>query len=355
MRHFLGLPLSVVALLAAAALHAAASRSVQRPDSGYVVMPDGIRLFYRMMGSGGETVVMLHGGPASDMESSLSDLAPLAQGRMLLFYDQRGGGRSGPVLDVASVTAGQHVRDLEHVRQHFRLERMTLFGHSWGAGLAMLYAMEHPHRVRRVVLVAPIWPRRSPYAVQYQMTLKDRLGPIDYPRYEALADGMESTPDPTQFCREFFQLFLRAAGTTTSGLRRVHGDPCTAVPEVTRTFFVRNRVTIASLGDYDWRSRLAVLDVPTLVVHGTRDVLPEAASREWASTLPHGRLLMIPEAGHLPYADQPKAFYSAVSEFLSGNWPREIRSVAPSKRRSKGLGAGFVNGDLYSVRPEAAA
>ena len=57
--------LSAVALLTATGLHAAASPSVQKPDSGYVVMPDGVRLFYRMLGSGGETVVMLHGGPAS--------------------------------------------------------------------------------------------------------------------------------------------------------------------------------------------------------------------------------------------------------------------------------------------------
>jgi proline iminopeptidase len=320
--------LVIVALLGIA-LQAAAAISAPRSDAGadFVVMPDGVRLFTRTVGRGGETVVMLHGGPASDMESSLRDLAPLARGRTLLFYDQRGGGRSGPVADLASVTAGQHVRDLEDLRRHFGLERLTLFGHSWGAGLAMLYAMEHPDRVQRVVLVAPLWPRWSPYAGQYQTTLRDRLGRTDYARFQTLADRMESTPDPTQFCREFFQLFLRAAGTTADGLRRVHGDPCTAEPEVTRTYFVRNRVTIASLGDYDWRSRAARVDAPTLVVHGTRDVLTEAASREWAATLPNSRLLRIPGAGHLPYADQPQAFYSAVGEFLSGRWPRESRRI----------------------------
>lgn len=327
---------SVVALLAALVLRTAAPGSGRQPDVGaYVVMPDGVRLFCRTLGGGGKTVVMLHGGPASDMESSLRDLAPLARGRELLFYDQRGGGRSGPVLDLSSVTAGQHVLDLEQLREHFRLERLTLFGHSWGAGLAMLYAMEHPDRVRRVVLVAPLWPRRSPYEAQYQATLRQRLGPSDYARFQKLADDMESTSDPTRSCREFFQLFLRAAGTTAAGLRRVRGDPCTAGAEVTRTYFRRNGVTIASLGDYDWRLRLAALDVPVLVVHGTRDVLPEAASREWASILPESRLLLIADAGHLLYADRPQAFYSSVDEFLKGNWPRGSRRLAAPRKLSR--------------------
>src|SRR5262249_7174700 len=134
-----------------------------------------------------------------------------------------------------------------------------------------------------------------------------------------IADGMESSANPAELCREFFQLYLRAAGTTPLGLQRVQGDPCTAAPEVTRTFFLRNRITNASLGDYDWRSGAARLGAPTLVVHGARDVLPEAASREWASILPNSRLLVIPDAGHLPYADQPEIFYSAVGEFLNGD------------------------------------
>ena len=301
-------------------------------DSGHVILPDGARLFYRTVGTGKDTVVMLHGGPGSDMESSLLDLAPLSLGRTLLFYDQRGGGRSGPVATIGSVTADQHVRDLEALRQYFRLERMILFGHSWGAGLAAFYALQHPERVRRMVLVGSLWPRHSPYADEYQATLRARLGPIAYARFEVLADSFERAHDPSGVCREFVRLFLRAAGITPDGLRRVRGDVCGAPPSVTRTMILRGRITLASLGNYDWRPQLASLDVPTLVVHGTRDVVPEAASREWVSTLPGARLLVIPGAGHLPYADQPALFYSPVSEFLSGVWPNAALLVAPPNK-----------------------
>jgi proline iminopeptidase len=310
-----------------------------RSDSGYTVLPDGARLFYRTLGRGGDTVVMLHGGPGSDMESSLADVAPLALGRTLLFYDQRGGGRSGPVANIAALTAEQHVRDLEALRQYFHLERMILFGHSWGAGLAVLYALEHPKRVHRMVLVGSMWPRHSPYADQYQATLRARLGPLDYARFEVLADSFERADDPIRVCREFGRLFLRAAGSTEAGLKRVRGDVCAAPPQVTRTLILRSRVTLASLGDYDWRPLLAALDVPTLVVHGARDVVPESASREWASALSGARLLVIPGAGHLPYADKPVFFYSRVSEFLGGAWPKEARRVASPTKRLKLTGA----------------
>jgi len=268
------------------------------------------------------------------MESSLADLTPLALNRTLLFYDQRGGGGSGPVASIASVTADQHVRDLEALRQYFRLERV-IFGHSWGAGLAALYALEHPERVRRMVLVGAMWPRLSPYADEYQATLRARLGPIDYAHFEVLADSLERADAPAGVCREFVRLFLRAAGTTTPGIRRVRGDACDGAPSVTRTMILRSRVTLTSLGDYDWRPQLASLEVPTLVVHGTRDVVPEAASREWAFALPGARLLVIPGAGHLPYADQPALFDAAVSEFLSGVWPTAARLVAPPSKRLK--------------------
>jgi proline iminopeptidase len=312
------------------------ARAAARPlgatagSSGYLGMPDGIRLYWRRVGDATATVVMLHGGPGSDMDSSFPELAPLARDRSLLFYDQRGGGRSGPVADLSSVTAAQHVRDLEAIRQAFGLERLVLFGHSWGGGLAMLYAMEHPSRVERIVLVAPLWPRFRPYAELYERTMRARLG-ADYSRYVALLDSIASASDPAAPCREFFALYLRATGTGERGIRGLRGDPCAADPAVTRTFIERNRVTMRSLGEYDWRGRLSSIRAPTLVLQGTRDVLTESSTREWAAFLPEARLLLIPGAGHLPYADRPDEFYGAVDAFLRGRWPARAAVVARTR------------------------
>jgi len=316
------------ALVFAASLFAAAGTNAAVPESsGYATMPDGARLFWRALGSGSPTVIMIHGGPGSTMNESLPDLANLASGRRLLFYDQRGGGRSGPIPDLSAVTAEQHVRDLEALRAQLDLDRVALFGHSWGAGLAMLYAMAHPERVERIVLVGSLWPRHDSYPAQYHAALRKRLGPSDYARLRELEDSLPDSAHPVSACREFVALFLRGAGTGKAAMRKLRGDPCDADPGVTRTFFARNGVTMRSLGDYDWRSRLGPVQAPTLVVHGARDVAPVESAREWAASLPNARLLLIPGAGHLPYADQPREFHRAVDSFLRGRWPDRARVI----------------------------
>src|SRR5215203_1947887 len=92
----------------------------------------GVRLFYRVVGRGGDTLVVVHGGPGGDMENLAPDLAPLADRHVLIFYDQRGGGRSALPADTSLLDARWFVEDLEAVRRHFALDRMTIVAHSFG-------------------------------------------------------------------------------------------------------------------------------------------------------------------------------------------------------------------------------
>src|SRR5262245_48929288 len=115
---------------------------------------DGARLYYRWMGSGPDVLVMIHGGPGMDSGYMAADFAPLAERHRLLFYDQRGGGRSEILGDVAGHYAiARHVADLEALRRHFGLERMTLVAHSFGPAIAAAYAIEHPDRVARMIFI----------------------------------------------------------------------------------------------------------------------------------------------------------------------------------------------------------
>jgi pimeloyl-ACP methyl ester carboxylesterase len=68
--------------------------------------------------------------------------------------------------------------------------------------------------------------------------------------------------------------------------------------------------------DWDWRSEAAELAIPALVVHGADDPLPLAGAREMAATLPQAALIVLPEAGHYPHAEQPDPFFRAVERFL---------------------------------------
>ena len=124
----------------------------------------GTRLFYRKVGTAPKVVVFLHGGPGSNFRGADAAIEPLAgPGRSVVLYDQRGGGLSDLETIPALLTAQHHVRDLEALRVHLGVPRMTLVGLSWGAGLAALYTAEHPRRVERLVLVSPMAPVKTPF------------------------------------------------------------------------------------------------------------------------------------------------------------------------------------------------
>ena len=113
----------------------------------------GVSLFVRRIGSGPPTVV-LHGGPGAHHDYLLPGFDALAVGRELIYYDQRGGGRS-PVPRDVPVGWTEQVADLEALRERWSLDRLTLAGYSWGALLALLYALDHPQRVERLALISP--------------------------------------------------------------------------------------------------------------------------------------------------------------------------------------------------------
>src|SRR5256886_7553011 len=116
-----------------------------------------VRIYTRRVGDGPHPVVVLHGGPGAHHDYLLPQYDRLARGRTLLYYDQRGGGRS-PVPRDTPVGWREHVADLEALRDHWGLDRLALLGYSWGGLLALLYALAHPARIDPLALVSAAPP-----------------------------------------------------------------------------------------------------------------------------------------------------------------------------------------------------
>ncbi len=123
----------VLSFLALLALGCALPAHAQ-PGEGFVTADDGTKLFYKIEGSGPQVLVVVHGGPGGSLESVRPDFERLAKGRTVIYYDQRGNGRSD-LVDDERVGIKHQVADLDAVRRHFKLERMALLGNSWGGFL----------------------------------------------------------------------------------------------------------------------------------------------------------------------------------------------------------------------------
>ena len=117
----------------------------------YVQIGDA-RLFTRVVGSG-PPVIVLHGGPDFDHTYLLPELDRLAQHARLIYYDQRGRGRSADGVRPEDVTLASEMSDLDGLRRSIGVESVGLIGHSWGGLLAMEYAARHPDRVTRLILL----------------------------------------------------------------------------------------------------------------------------------------------------------------------------------------------------------
>lgn len=261
---------------------------------------DGAQLFTLEVGVGPEVAIMLHGGPAASHDYLRPGMDALVENghRRLFYYDQRGGGRSPLAPGVAPAGWQTHVADLEAVRLHLGLEKVTLVGYSWGALLALLYALEHPGRVERLALVSP-----GPASASERTLFQERLAAMSRrPSVEALRARLDPEDRRQRFA-------LAVAG--------YFADPARAI-ELT-PFVVRQSAEQAvwrSLGrDYDLRPRLRTLNVPALVAHGDEDPIPIETARATAEAL-HARFLPLTHCGHASYVEAPEQLFPSLGDFL---------------------------------------
>ena len=313
-------------------LMATADMRAQARSEGYIVTPDKVRIFYKIVGTGSETLVMVHGGPGNSLESIRADLEPLAKGRRVIYFDQRGQGRSQLIKDGKKLGYENHVADLEALRRHFKLERMTLLGNSWGGLLASLYAVAHPDRIERMVLHDAAPPTKE-LEVEMAAELSRRLATLYKPeqveriRLISLPETWLKSEDPVALCREFYPLVLAAYTYSRTFDIGFKGDLCAGSKESVRQQRTVNAHAWRSLGNFDLRPKLGAVTAPVLVIHGVADVIPLRAQESWAAGYPNGRLLLIEKAGHLPQTEAPEEFFPAVESFLKGSFPDGAKKV----------------------------
>jgi proline iminopeptidase len=273
-------------------------------------------------------MLVLHGGPGASHDYLLPQMLELARDHRLIFYDQRGGGRSRGE-DRSPVTWQTHVGDLAGLVRELSLEPLTLVGYSWGGLLALLYsiavaggfrdeevavpaAVESAPQPARMVLICPA-PATTRLRAQFseELARRQRAPWIQEERAAIAASGLRER-DPAAYAKRIFEL----------GVAGYFADPARA-RELT-PFRVIGRVQQSvweSLAGYDLTNQLPLISAPTLVLHGAHDAIPLASSQLIASALPHAELVVLDESAHVPYVEGQAAFFAAIREFLQRTGP----------------------------------
>jgi proline iminopeptidase len=311
-----------IVLMSAMLASVAASRPEQKPTPREARVPvKGASLYSREIGRG-TSVIVLHGGPDFDQGYLIPDLDQLADSFHLIYYDQRGRGRSADGVHPEEVTLGSEMEDLDSVRKHFGLRSGALLGHSWGTVLALEYAVRQPTRVSHLILMNPAPASAADFAAFRQAYLATLGADMDRQRAIVGSDAYQAA-DPEAVV-DRYRIHFRPAFARSEDYERLMaamkaGFFSQGSKGILEARAIEDRLMKETweVPGYDLMPRLASLNIPTLVVWGDHDFVPVEIATHIAQSIPHGEMVTLTGCGHFAYLECASDVRRVVKEFFS--------------------------------------
>ena len=289
------------------------------PREGYAPVA-GASLYVREIGQG-QPMIVLNGGPSFGLNYLLPDMDRLSDAFRLIYYDQRGRGRSVSDTPPEEVSIQSEMDDLEAVRAHFQLDQVAALGHSWGGLLAMEYALRHPERVSHLILLdtAPA----SHDDCELFVRERDAMAPDDTALRRVLLSRPEFSEGDPAARAEYYRVYFRATLRPPNLLDRL-------IAHLQQGWTREGILKAGAIGDrlwsetyespeYDLLPHLTQIRIPTLILHGDYDFIPQACVAHIAEAIPDARLVVLPDCGHFSYIERPDAVRHALSDFFQAN------------------------------------
>jgi proline iminopeptidase len=276
------------------------------------------RLHVREIGAG-PSIVVLHGGPDFGYDYLLPELDRLAERCRLVYYDQRGRGRSADGVLSDDVSIESEMEDLDLLRRYLGLESMAVLGHSWGGLLAMEYASRHPERLTHLILM-----NTAPGSYEDVQLFRQHLRRIrparDIEAMQTLEQSAEFRAGDLEVEAAYYRIHYRTAVHAPELVDllvprlRLNSTP----EQVLTARAIEGRLyeqTWSSPG-YDLLPKLRRLAMPSLVIRGEDDFVPVEVSAHIAEAIPGARLAVLPRCGHFSYLEAPEAVQQHVGELF---------------------------------------
>jgi pimeloyl-ACP methyl ester carboxylesterase len=274
---------------------------------------DGRSLSYRQLGRG--PVLVCHPGGPGFSATYLGDLAGLWESFTLVLLNPRGTGGSDRPPDRSAYQIDDYVADVEELRHHLGLERMMLLGHSHGGVVAQAYAAKHPGRVRKLILASTLARFGEEQVAAMRVAMERRSGEPWYPdalaALEAEQEGEFEDDEAISelFFREFPFYFARFGPVESGYAETLKAESLNA--DALRLFNTQIFET------FDLRPLHRLITAPTLVITASEDfICGPVCSDEIAAGIEGSRKVILGDAGHMLFVEQPVAFHSEVSDFL---------------------------------------
>lgn len=303
--------LAAVLMLLLAMLLAMTAPHLSASGTGKTFDTPGATIYYELIGSPANLpLIVVNGGPGFDHTYLLQSTAwgMLAKHRQVVFYDQRGTGRSVGAHKDQTFTLKDQIADLEALRAHLGFEHIDLLGHSWGGFLVMAYAATHPERVSHLAIVDSM----SPKGFKDTIFLFDDVFPEGTERQAAVAvsSAMGDQAASAADLREYISMLFYSPGKRDAFLAAF--SPSAENKDV-------NHAVSADLGQFDLEPEIRKFRFPVLVATGRYDMnVAPLVAYKIHQAIPGSQFVVFERSGHMPFYEEPDAFVAALERFLDG-------------------------------------
>jgi proline iminopeptidase len=274
---------------------------------------NGTQIYCKSIGTG-TPLVIVHGGPGLDHSYLLPQMEQLADTYELIFFDQRGCGRSSINVDSTTMTLDAMVEDIDKVRDAYNLTTMNLVGHSWGGLLAMLYAIKHGDQLNSLILVNSTPPTSEMRAAAFKI-ISDKTTREDSLSQAALAQTEEFKRHDPIAMQKYFRLMFK--GTFYNPYMVDELTLKFAPDHAERSKLIQRLAKDPHLENYDLLTQLESITCPVLVIGSDDDLTPRESNELIHQHIKGSRYVIMKQCGHFPYIEAPAQFFPAVRDFLA--------------------------------------
>jgi pimeloyl-ACP methyl ester carboxylesterase len=254
---------------------------------GHANLP-GVRIWYKDTGGSGVPVVFLHASTGSSRVWEHQIPAFTAAGFRVIAYDRRGWGRT--VVETSGPQPGTAVDDLIGLLDHLGIDRAHLVATAAGGSITWDFMLSYPKRVRSAVIAS-------------------NTGRLEDEEYQKLVESLRP-PQWDELPSEFREVGPAYRATNPEGTRRWVELEHLSRPEgpIMENQPLKSRLTLAALES---------IRTPLLVIRGGADLAsPAPLHRFFTERVRHAELLVVPDAGHSVFWEQPDVFNRALLEFI---------------------------------------
>jgi proline iminopeptidase len=263
----------------------------------------------------GIPVILLHGGPGYTAHY-LQPLTSLSDDRPVILYDQLGSGRSDRSTDTTLFQTSRYVRELDSLRRTLHLDRVHLYGHSWGAMLALEYLATNPKGIASVTLASPVITTAS-WAADGKALLATLPDSIQKVIAAHEAAGTTSSPEYQAASMAFMIKYV--LGQEPPFPREIDSALAGYNPAVYETMWGPSEFTpTGNLRNFDRSATLAGLEIPVLFTAGRNDEARPETVQRFAATVPGGgaEVKIFEKSAHMTMLTEREAYVAAIREFL---------------------------------------